>query len=88
MIDKHLTIKIAGFSKIKSNKIRTREIFNKDWYLAPELRLRDSDYADIEDGEKVDVFALGIVLFACKMKIFPTFDDFGNIIISMTNWNK
>ena len=43
------------------------EKFGSDFYRAPEICKEKFPF----NGEKADVFALAIVLFACQMKKFP-----------------
>ncbi len=70
LLDKDLNIKIAGFSKAKLKKQFFRKNCDSDFYLAPEFTKLEFNF----DGEKLDVFALAIVLFVCKMNKFPNFE--------------
>lgn len=61
MIDKDLNIKIAGFSSAKSKKELIDENFYSRYdkhFRAPELNIKGTF-----DSEKIDVFALAIVIF-------------------------
>jgi serine/threonine protein kinase len=69
MLDKDLNIKIADFTFAQRNDTGiSGGIFGSEFYRAPEICRKQCPY----DGEKADVFALAIVLFACAMKRFPT----------------
>ena len=69
MLDKDLNIKIADFTFAQCNDTGiSGGIYGSEFYRAPEICRKQCPY----DGEKADVFALAIVLFACAMKRFPT----------------
>lgn len=71
MLDKDLNIKIANFSSAKLNEVNgIRQFYASSdmLFLPPELSKKEFPF----DGEKVDVFALAIVLFTYAMKRYPT----------------
>jgi serine/threonine protein kinase len=75
LLDYHLNAKIAdfGFSRINTEGID--KDLGSEFHRAPEICIKDFPY----DGEKADVFALAIILYAMQMKSFPTERKF-NII--------
>jgi serine/threonine protein kinase len=68
LLDENLNIKIWGFVLARNNANGIDRDVGSEHYRAPEICRRDFNF----DGEKADVFALAVVLFACGMKRFPT----------------
>ena len=60
MLDIDLNIKIADFSSSQSNDQRISGNYGSEFHRAPEICNKIAF-----EGEKADVFALAIVLFAC-----------------------
>ena len=67
LIDKNLKVKISDFGLSRSKKDKISVVGGSHFYRAPEICSYQGPY----DGEKADVFAFGIVLYAIKMKAFP-----------------
>ena len=68
LLDENLNIKIFGFELARNNANGIDRDGGSAHYRAPEICRRDFNF----DGEKADVFALAVVLFACGMKRLPT----------------
>jgi serine/threonine-protein kinase GIN4 len=68
LLDAKLNAKIADFGFARINTEGISEDLGSEFHRAPEICIRDFPY----DGEKADVFALAIVLYAMQMKSFPT----------------
>jgi len=74
LLDEQLNAKIAdfGLSQIHFPLNGERGSY---FYRAPEVYKRPPEPYD---GEKVDVFALAVVLFTLQMKTYPT-ENVGNV---------
>jgi serine/threonine protein kinase len=72
LLDLNLNVKIGdfGFANLKAGVARS---YGSEFYRAPEICRHHVPY----DGEKADVFALGIVLYSTKMRSFP----FGKVAV-------
>lgn len=77
LLDSHLNIKIADFGFAQSNCNGIRGQFGSEFHKSPE-QWKGTPY----DGEKADVFALSIVLFACQMLDFPVDKEFKCVLDS------
>ncbi len=77
LLDHHLIVKIGnfGFADLKEWVATSR---GSGLHRAPEICRHQFPY----DGEKADVFALGIVLFAIKMRSFPVEQTVHNVVDS------
>jgi serine/threonine protein kinase len=66
LLDHELNVKIGdfGFASLKAGVARN---CGSEFHRAPEICRHQFPY----DGEKADVFALGIVLYATQMRSFP-----------------
>jgi serine/threonine protein kinase len=67
LLDGDLNIKICDFTFSRLNDRRINNYCGSEWYRAPEI-CREHPF----DGEKADVFALAVVLFAYMMRRYPT----------------
>lgn len=68
MLDGCLNAKIADFGFTQINTEGIDKNLGSEFHRAPEICIEDFPY----DGEKADVFALAIILYAMQMKSFPT----------------
>ena len=68
LLDGGLNAKIADFGFTQTNEEYIDKDLGSEFHRAPEICIKDFPY----DGEKADVFALSIVLYAMMMKSFPT----------------
>ena len=71
LLDGDLNIKICDFTFSRLNDRRINNYCGSEWYRAPEI-CRKHPF----DGEKADVFALAVVLFACMMRSFPASEKY------------
>ena len=67
LLDEYLNAKIADFGFAQTHYPISKNL-GSEFHRAPEICRAQYPY----DGEKADVFALAIVLFAMQMKKFPT----------------
>ena len=63
LLDANLNAKIADFGFASKNDYGIYEDLGSEFHRAPEICKNDFPY----DGEKADVFALAIILFAMQM---------------------
>ena len=63
MLDTYLNIKIGDFGFAKLDDGNIRGTFGSEFHRAPEIVNEPHPFI----GEKADVFALAVVLFACQM---------------------
>jgi serine/threonine protein kinase len=68
LLDSYLNAKIADFGFSRSNAEGIDTDLGSEFHRAPEICIKDFPF----DGEKADVFALAIILYAMQMKSFPT----------------
>ena len=89
ILDSHFNLKLGdfGFSsfveKKENGRAKPQNIFSgTPKYMAPEVALKYS-----YDGEKADIFSLGVILFNIRLAKFgfTKFDLFGNKYLNLTN---
>ena len=68
LLDEQLNVKIADFGFASINTEGINRNLGSEFHRAPEICISDFPF----DGEKADVFALAIILFAMQLKSFPT----------------
>lgn len=67
MLDINLNVKIGDFGFAKLDNGNIRGTFGSEFHRAPEIINGPHPFI----GEKADVFALAVILFAIQMKKFP-----------------
>ena len=71
LLDNLLNTKIADFGFAQRNDEGIRGYFGSQYHRAPEICRGQFPF----NGEKADVFALAVVLFACQMKKLPVLNS-------------